>query len=605
MVSQREYAGTGTKSETLKSSTDFTYASKTNYLTGVKHYSPLGTQSITYTYGSLANGQMPDQVYSVKWNGTEKVKYTYDAFGRLTNKKVGTFNNTYTYHNYGTARTTTLGMSVTTPAGKYAYTYDKSDKVVSYTDGTHKTTYAYDDLNQLVRENNPKTGKTYTYSYKNGNITQRNEYAYTTGELGTVTATKKWTYGDTVWKDLLTNFNGEAVTYDTIGNPTKIGSKTLTWNGRQLAKYVNGSNTTSYAYNGDGQRISKTVNGTKTDYYYNGSILAGQKTGSNTLVFMYDNNGDAFGFKYNGTEYFYVKNLQNDITAITDSAGKVIANYYYDAWGNITSTTGNTTIANANPLRYRSYYYDTDTKLYYLNTRYYSPDMSRFLNADGQLSNDFLGNNLFAYCGNSPVSRADTDGKGWWVVAGAFVGAIVGGGAKIISNIMAGTKWYAGAAGAAIGGGVAGAVLAATCNTTAAAFAGAASESLFNQVVSYIPKACYLVGQENPIELNKRNALVSVGTVAVETAVYGATAKVAGKIAGKIIPTNSGWFKPKKFVSSFVGKYAKKAHSQTLVQGIFVSEADTIKQLVEKIVDTLLDDSQEPIVNLYPESGSN
>lgn len=414
VVSQREYAGTGTKSETLKSSTDFTYASKTNYLTGVKHYSPLGTQSITYTYGSLANGQMPDQVYSVKWNGTEKVKYTYDAFGRLTNKKVGTFNNTYTYHNYGTARTTTLGMSVTTPAGKYAYTYDKSDKVVSYTDGTHKTTYAYDDLNQLVRENNPKTGKTYTYSYKNGNITQRNEYAYTTGELGAVTATKKWTYGDTVWKDLLTNFNGEAVTYDTIGNPTKIGSKTLTWNGRQLAKYVNGSNTTSYAYNGDGQRISKTVNGTKTDYYYNGSILAGQKTGSNTLVFMYDNNGDAFGFKYNGTEYFYVKNLQNDITAITDSAGKVIANYYYDAWGNITSTTGNTTIANTNPLRYRSYYYDTDTKLYYLNTRYYSPDMSRFLNADNLVigtGGNVLGNNLFAYCMNCPTNMSDSSGN--------------------------------------------------------------------------------------------------------------------------------------------------------------------------------------------------
>ena len=88
VVSQREYAGTGTRSDTLKSTTDFTYASKTNYLTGIKHYSPLGTQTIGYTYGNLANGQMPDQVYSVKWNGAEKVKYTYDAFGRLTGKKI-------------------------------------------------------------------------------------------------------------------------------------------------------------------------------------------------------------------------------------------------------------------------------------------------------------------------------------------------------------------------------------------------------------------------------------------------------------------------------------------------------------------------------------
>ena len=140
---------------------------------------------------------------------------------------------------------------------------------------------------------------------------------------------------------------------------------------------------------------------------------------------MYDNNGDAFGFKYNGTEYFYVKNLQNDITAITDSAGKVIANYYYDAWGNITSTTGNTTIANTNPLRYRSYYYDTDTKLYYLNTRYYSPDMSRFLNADGyiQTGQGVLDKNMFAYCGNSPTNLSDPSGNSW-VLAILIVAAV-------------------------------------------------------------------------------------------------------------------------------------------------------------------------------------
>ncbi len=415
VVSQREYAGTGTRSDTLKSSTDFTYASKTNYLTGVKHYSPLGTQTIGYTYGNLANGQMPDQVYSVKWNGAEKVKYTYDAFGRLTGKKVGTFDNTYTYFNYGTNRTTTLGMTVTTPAGKYSYTYDKADKVASYSDGTNKSTYSYDALSQLVRENNQKAGKTYVYSYINGNITERKEYAYTTGTLGEVLSTKQWSYGDTVWKDLLTDFNGEAITYDAIGNPTKIGAKTLKWNGRQLAELTNGTDTIAYAYNGDGQRISKTVNGTKTEYYYNGSILAGQKTGSNTLVFMYDNNGDAFGFQYGGKEYFYVKNLQNDITAITDSAAKVIVNYYYDAWGNITEITGDTAIANVNPLRYRSYYYDTETNLYYLSTRYYAPDMCRFLNADGyiQTGQGVLDKNMFAYCENSPVTRLDSNGDFW------------------------------------------------------------------------------------------------------------------------------------------------------------------------------------------------
>ena len=171
---------------------------------------------------------------------------------------------------------------------------------------------------------------------------------------------------------------------------------------------------TQKRYNGDGQRISKTVNGTKTEYYYNGSILAGEKTGNTTTVFMYDNNGDAFGFTYNGKEYYYIKNAQNDVTAIADSSGKVVANYQYDAWGKLLEVTGtNTDIANANPIRYRSYYYDSDTELYYLNTRYYSPDMCRFLNADGIIgaNQDILANNLFAYCSNNPVMGYDPYGE--------------------------------------------------------------------------------------------------------------------------------------------------------------------------------------------------
>ena len=68
--------------------------------------------------------------------------------------------------------------------------------------------------------------------------------------------------------------------------------------------------------------------------------MAGQKTGDETLIFMYDNNGDAFGFIYNGEEYYYIKNVQNDIVAIADKKGDIVANYYYDAWGNATQITG-------------------------------------------------------------------------------------------------------------------------------------------------------------------------------------------------------------------------------------------------------------------------
>ena len=127
---------------------------------------------------------MPDQIYGVTWNGAEKVSYTYDPLGRLTNRKIGSFSNAYTYEDVGEDKTTTLVKSVVTPAGTYSYTYDNIGNILSITDGTYTATYAYDSLNQLVRANDARAGKTYTYSYSNGNITERKEYAYTTGELG-------------------------------------------------------------------------------------------------------------------------------------------------------------------------------------------------------------------------------------------------------------------------------------------------------------------------------------------------------------------------------------------------------------------------------------
>ena len=533
---------------------------------------------------------MPDQIYSVTWNGKEKVSYTYDPLGRLTNKKLASFSNLYAYEDVGEDQTTTLVKSVETPAGTYSYTYDNIGNILSIADGTYTATYAYDEFNQLTRVNDERAGKTYTYSYSNGNITERTEYAYTTGELGEAVDTKTWTYGDSVWSDLLTDFNGTPITYDEIGNPLTMGSRELSWRGRQLTHISDGENEISYAYNGDGQRVSKTVNGTTTEYIYNGELLAGQKTGDNILVFMYDNNGDIFGFIDGGTEYYYVKNAQNDVTAIANADGTVIANYYYDSWGKLIEITGDTAIAELNPIRYRSYYYDSETEWYFLNSRYYSPELCRFISGDSQINDDTLGNNLFSYCGDNPINRADKQGEGWWIVAGAAIGAVASFAGTVISNVSSGRVWHTGWAGALAGGAVAGA-LAASGHPVAGAFAGAFVESAVNEALSYT-SAAKSNGSSRKAN-TRRNRVNSYIRVARDTAVNGSVGAIAGQLANKFIKVNSGWFKPVKIKSCFVGKYALKFHGQTVI-------SEVLNSLSEEIYIGLSNNGQEPILELYP-----
>ena len=99
-----------------------------------------------------------------------------------------------------------------------------------------------------------------------------------------------------------------------------------------------------------------------------------------------------------------------------DSTSKVVVRYEYDAWGNH-SIIGDEVLGNLNPFRYRSYYYDVETKLYYLQTRYYDPELCRFTNIDGIEYIDaetINGLNLYAYCGNNPVMRVDPTGTWDW-----------------------------------------------------------------------------------------------------------------------------------------------------------------------------------------------
>ena len=254
----------------------------------------------------------------------------------------------------------------------------------------------------------------------------RKTYAYTTGTLGSPTDIDSYTYYDqwseVVWGDGLKSYNGSAAfTYDGIGNPLTYNNGsayTFSWNnGRQLASGTKGSTSFAYTYNSDGLRTRKVVGSKTYDYYWFGSrlVMMTITSGSSvtTLKFYYDANGLPIIFDYNGTQYHYITNLQGDVVGLANEYG-IVATYAYDAWGKIISTSGASSMEEsalaANPLRYRGYIYDNETGFYYLQSRYYDPEIGRFLNAD----NNFSNYNLFMYCGNNPVNRIDPNGEHWY-----------------------------------------------------------------------------------------------------------------------------------------------------------------------------------------------
>ena len=168
------------------------------------------------------------------------------------------------------------------------------------------------------------------------------------------------------------------------------------------------STETNYSYVYDGGRLCQmTITTTVTA---NGETT----TQAETLIFTYNASGVPQTITYGNTTYLYVTNLQGDVVAILDTAGNAVVEYAYDAWGNLLSTTGSmaVTLGQYNPLRYRGYVYDTETGFYYLQSRYYDPELGRFINADILVSTGqgLLGNNMFAYCRNNPVNRKDTSG---------------------------------------------------------------------------------------------------------------------------------------------------------------------------------------------------
>jgi RHS repeat-associated protein len=187
-----------------------------------------------------------------------------------------------------------------------------------------------------------------------------------------------------------------------------------------------------------------------------------ETTGSDTLHYSYDSRGQLVSFSLNGTPYFYTRNGQGDITGLIDASGVEVVKYTYDSWGKPISITGSLalTVGAKNPYRYRGYRYDTESGLYYLQSRYYDPSIKRFISADSVIADvggDIRGNNLYSYCFNNPVNMSDPSGHwpswiGTLLISTAVVATVVSISIFLAPAAVAATSIYATTAiGGAIG----------------------------------------------------------------------------------------------------------------------------------------------------------
>ena len=454
-------------------------------------YAPNNGPLKTVTYG---NGDTQEILYDKeerirarRWNGesTDAVRYEYDDYGTLEKetdlvngridkdqydmtgrlvqsttleKNTGaagepTVANTHTvqsleigYDNYN--RVNRLVQSLEGSKTKTGLVYGDASKTqrpgLSYgltVDGKQRQSLAYDAMARCTKE---------TVTLPGG---QKRENCFTYGTLRHLTDTDRdlFTYRTDGWRDQLLSWNGKSYAYDAGGNPTVLRGMALTWGeGRRLKRIAATAGEVTFAYDSDGKRVRKTSGENTTTYYYNGNVLSGLvrraagSTGVGTTVqFVYDTQGKPFMLRLNGkTDYFYLYNGLGDVTGLVDSSNQVVVRYQYNSWGKVTSTqdTSGVSLATLNPFRYRKYVHDPETGLYCLGSRYYDPEVGRFVNADDPSTifakpQELYSKNLYVYCDNNPIIRKDV--QGYFpipCIVGAVVGAAVSGFSYVLTS---------------------------------------------------------------------------------------------------------------------------------------------------------------------------
>lgn len=392
------YENTSEENSNVSSSSETHFGTSVSGESGEDYsWQQIGDNNSHYSFTENSAGYITAE--QIKYNDATVLSASciYDNSGNITSKSysgIATYQNTFDSE----GRKTSSSKSAT---------------------GNLVNQYFYDAQDQLVRVNSAERGYTCAYTYDTrGNITSKKYYSYTTAEsLEGLTPTHQDTFAySTTREDQLVSYNNNYYTYDDRGYLTSDGTHYFDWaNGRQL---VSVGSDIAYTYDENGIRTTKEVDGTTTYFNTSDGVILSQSDDTNTLIFQYDNGGLPVGFTWNGTQYYYLTNSSGDVLGICDTSGELLVEYTYDEWGKLIdlgiSANADEDLAEINPLRYRGYYYDEETGFYYLQSRYYNPDICRFISQDSYTNTETgtsLQYNMFAYCENDPVNYDDPTGK--------------------------------------------------------------------------------------------------------------------------------------------------------------------------------------------------
>ena len=317
--------------------------------------------------------------------------------------------------------------------GTREFTYTQEGYIK--TDSKNNVSYEYDNLGNIVKKS--KGGIEYTYKYFSNN------------RLKSVESNNKkinisYDESNPLYPSLIERSEGE-----------KREEIKLSYEGRRLSIVEIGTKKYLYKYDSLGQRVIKEEGNNKERYQYqDGRIKQVEKEGEYSLIYSYSSNGIIQSVSEISNKdiktYFYLIDIIGNIVGLVDENGNIVVEYDYSSYGKVEVKKDTVGISKKDHIRYKGYIYDEETKLYYLISRYYDPEIGRFISPDSVEyiePSSISGLNLYVYCCNAPINMYDPSGNfaisiGLLLAIGGIVGAAIGAGASIAGQYLAnGCSW--------------------------------------------------------------------------------------------------------------------------------------------------------------------